>query len=57
MLHNFFIDSGATNNIIPLSIMQALEMECTRHYEIGERIYAIVSRKFLVYGEIKDFCA
>jgi hypothetical protein len=32
-------------------------MECTRHYETGEIIYAIDSRKVSAYGEIKDFCA
>jgi hypothetical protein len=52
MLHNFLIDSGATNNIIPLSIMQALGMECTRHYEIGEIIYSIDSRKFPPFQHI-----
>lgn len=57
VLHNYLIDSGATNNIIPLSVMQALGMECTRHYETGESIYAIDSRKVSAYGEIKDFCA
>jgi len=46
-----------TNNIIPLSIIEAFEMECTKYYETGERIYAIDSIKTLTYGEIKDFCA
>jgi ribonuclease HI len=57
VLHNCLIDSGATNNIIPLSVMQALGMECTRHYETGEIIYAIDSRKVPAYGEIKYFYA
>jgi hypothetical protein len=57
VLHNCLIDSGATNNIMPLSVMQALRMECTRHYETGESIYAIDSRKVPAYGEIKYFCA
>jgi hypothetical protein len=32
-------------------------MECTRHYETSEIIYTIDSRKVMVYGEIKYFCA
>jgi hypothetical protein len=56
-LHNFLVDSGATNNIMPLSVMEALGMECTKYYEIGESIYAIDSRKVPTYGEIKDFCS
>jgi len=57
VLHNFLIDNGATNNITPLSMMQALGMECTIHYETGKIIYSIDSRKVLDYEEIKDFCA
>jgi hypothetical protein len=42
----------------PLSLMEALGMECTKYYETSDqRIYAIDSRKFPGYGEIKDFCA
>jgi hypothetical protein len=44
-LHNCMIDTGATNNIMPLSIMEALGMGCTKYYETGESIYAIDSRK------------
>ena len=32
-------------------------LECTKHYEVRENIYAIDSRKVLSYAEIKDFCA
>jgi ribonuclease HI len=56
-LHNCLVDTGATNNIMPLAVMEALGMSCTRYYEMGERIYAIDSRKVLSYGEIKDFYA
>jgi hypothetical protein len=56
-LHNYLIYSGATNNVVPLSVMQGLGMECTRHYETGESVYAINSRKVLAYGEIKYFYA
>jgi hypothetical protein len=34
-LHNFLIDSGATNNIMPLSVMEALGMGGTNYYETG----------------------
>jgi hypothetical protein len=39
------VDSGATNNIMPLSIMQEIGLECTKYYETWERIYEIDSRK------------
>jgi hypothetical protein len=55
VLHNCLVDSGATNNIIPLSVMEALGMGCTKYYETSERIYAIDSRKVPTYGEIKYF--
>jgi len=51
------IDNGATNNIIPLSVMQELGMEYNIHYDTGEIIYAIDSRKVPAYGKIKYFCA
>jgi hypothetical protein len=56
-LHNFLVDTGAPNNIIPLEVMEALGMNYTEYYETGESIYAIDSRKVLAYGEIKDFYA
>jgi hypothetical protein len=57
VLHNCLIDSRATNNIMPLEVMEALGMSCTKYYETGESIYAIDSRKVPAYGEIKDFYA
>jgi hypothetical protein len=57
VLHNCMVDTGATNNIMPLSVMEALGMGCTKYYETGERIYAIDSRKVPAYGEIKYFYA
>jgi hypothetical protein len=56
-LHNFLVDSGTTNNVMPLSVMEALGMECTQYYQTCESIYAIDSRKVPTYGEIKYFCA
>jgi hypothetical protein len=57
LLHKCLIDSGDTNNIMSLSVMQALGMECMRNYNTGESIYAIDSRNFPAYEEIKYFCA
>jgi hypothetical protein len=54
-LHNCLVDIGTTNNIMPLMVMEALGMNCTKYYENGESIYAIDSRKVPAYGEIKDF--
>jgi hypothetical protein len=42
---------------MPLVVMEALGMSCTKYYEIGEIIYAIDSRKVSAYGEIKEFYA
>jgi hypothetical protein len=54
-LHNCLVDTGVTNDIMTLAVMEALGMSCTKYYEIGENIYAIDSRKVKDYGEIKDF--
>jgi hypothetical protein len=56
-LHNCLVDTGVTNNIIPLEFMEALGMSCTMYHEIGESIYAIDSRKVPAYKEIKDLYA
>jgi hypothetical protein len=57
VLHNCLVDTGETNNIMPLSVMEALGMGCTKYYETGESIYEIDSRKVPTYGEIKYFYA
>jgi hypothetical protein len=51
------VDSGATENIMPLSVMEDLGMECNKYYEIGEIIYSIESRKVQACREIKYLCA
>jgi hypothetical protein len=56
-LHNYLVDIGTANNIMPLVVIEELGMSCTKYYETSERIYAIDSRKVLVYGEIKYFYA
>jgi hypothetical protein len=55
VLHNCLVDTRATNNIGPLSVIESLGMGCTNYYETGESIYAIDSRKVPSYGEIKYF--
>jgi hypothetical protein len=42
---------------MPLEVMEALGMDCTKYYETGESIYAIDSRKVPTYGEIMEFYA
>jgi hypothetical protein len=56
-LHNRLVDTGATNNIMPLVVMEALGINYTKYYETGESIYAIYLRKVPTYGEIKDLYA
>jgi hypothetical protein len=56
-LHNCLVNTGATNNIMPLVVMEALGMSCTKYYEIGESTYAIDSRQVPSYGKIKYFYA
>jgi hypothetical protein len=56
-LRNCLVDTGTTNNIMPLEVMEALGMSCNKYYETGEKIYTIDSRKVPAYGEINDFYA
>jgi hypothetical protein len=56
-LHNYLVDTGAANNIVPLAIMEALSMSFTNYYETSESIYAIDSRKVPTYRELKYFYA
>jgi hypothetical protein len=56
-LHNCLVDTGVTNNLIPLEIMEELGMSCTKYYNTSESIYAIDYRKVPTYGEINEFYA
>jgi hypothetical protein len=49
-LHNFLVDTGVSNNIMQLEVIEELGMNCTKYYEIGESIYAIDSRQVVAYG-------
>jgi len=51
-LHNCLFDTGVANNIMPLVVMDALGMSCTKYYETHESIYAIDSRKVPTYAWI-----
>jgi hypothetical protein len=56
-LHNCLVEIGATNNIMPLVVMEALGMSFTKYYETSEIIDVIDSRKVPAYREIKEFYA
>jgi hypothetical protein len=56
-LHNCLVDIGVTNNIMPLAVMEALGMNCTKYYKTSESIYAVYSKQVPTYGEIKAFYA
>ena len=51
------VNNGEINNIMPLSIMKSIGLECIGHFKTDEGIFAIDSEKVTTYGEIKDFCA
>jgi hypothetical protein len=38
-LHNCLVDTGAMNNIMPLAVMEALGMSCTKYYETMVKVY------------------
>lgn len=49
------VDSGTTHNIMALSFMKTIGLDCIRHYKLGECIFYIDSRSVLAYGEIKIY--
>jgi hypothetical protein len=51
LLHNCMLDSGASHNVMPKSIMEKLGLEITRPYE---DLYSFDSRKVKCIGMIKD---
>jgi hypothetical protein len=51
VLHNCLMDSGASHNIIPKSIMDELGLEITKTYH---DLYSFESRKMKCLGVIKD---
>jgi hypothetical protein len=51
ILHNFLMDSGASNNLMPKTIMDELGLEITKTYN---DLYSFESRKVKCLGVIKD---
>ena len=51
------IHYGATHNVMPLSFMRTIGLDCTRHCQASECIFAIDSRSVTTYEEIKICCA
>lgn len=56
IIHNCMVDYGATHNIMSLSVMRTVGLDCTRHYKAGDCNFSIDSRSVLAYGEIKYCC-
>jgi hypothetical protein len=54
-LHNCLVETGMTNNIMSLPVMEELGMSFTKYYETSERIYAIDSRKVQCMEKSKNF--
>jgi hypothetical protein len=50
LLHNCMLDSGASHNVMPKSIMDILGLEITRHYR---DLYSFDSRRVKCMGMIK----
>jgi hypothetical protein len=51
VLHNFLMDSGASHNLVPKTIMEELGLEITKTYH---DLYSFDSRKVQCLGVIKD---
>ena len=51
MLHNYLLDSGASHNLMPKEVMEALGLTITKPYH---DIYAFDSRELKYLGVIKD---
>jgi hypothetical protein len=51
VLHNFLMDSGASHNLMPKTVMEELGLEVTRAYH---DLYSFDSRKVQCLGVIKD---
>ena len=51
MLRNCLLDSGASHNLMPTAVMEALGLAITKHYH---DLYDFESRKVKCLGVIKD---
>ena len=54
LLHNATVDSGASNNVTPLQVMEALGLQITRPYM---NVCGIDSQPIKVHGIIKNLVA
>jgi len=53
VLHNAMLDSGASHNLIPKSVMEKLELDITRPYK---DLFSFDSSRVKCLGLIKDLC-
>ena len=53
ILHNAMLDSGASHNLMPKSIMETLNLEITRPYK---DLFSFDSSKVNCIGLIKELC-
>ena len=51
LLHNCMLDSGASHNLLPLSVMEQLGLQITRPYK---DLYSFDSKRVKFMGMIKD---
>ena len=51
LMHNCMLDSGASHNFMPLSVMEQLGLEITRPYKY---LYSFDSKRVKCLGMIKD---
>jgi len=51
LFHNCMLDSGASHNLMPLSVMEKVGLEITRPYKY---IYSFDSNRVKCFGMIKD---
>lgn len=53
ILHNSMFDSGASNNLMPKSLMEKLDLDITRPYK---DLFSFDSIQVKCLGLIKDLC-
>ena len=51
LFHNYMLDSGASHNLMPLSVMKQLSLQVTKPYRV---LYSFDSNKVKCLGVIKD---
>ena len=51
MFHNYMLDSKASHNLMPISVMKHLNLQIKKSYR---ELYSFDSKKFKCFGLIKD---